>query len=264
MSEGPKCSQCRKRPQALNYKLCDECREKHRLKVAKYRAKKKQQSHARTAPASKRAKTTNSGSGYTTCLADAPYASGDEEDEDYEDEEDEDEDGEAKEEVRQMLAKPGKKLWWVQEKYESYFMLPHLPWSNKNPYMEFYLKCLTTWANCHDLLSRATFFDVLLKIDPEAKFDHGKKQVESMKMSKALNVCLFQKFKFDDFPKITRVYGASPIDPEWVYIDLEFVGPQKQVYTFCKMKTMYWLVNQYRHEDNDLDTMLDEYVAAKQ
>lgn len=182
-------------------------------------------------------------SGFTTRIADAPYLS--------EPEEEEDDDN----------AKP--KAWWKPEQYKKYFMVVdhHDP---NNPYTAFYLKCLPAWVGCNDLLSPTSFLDILLKIDPKATFDHKAKKVTSQKMARALNASLFQQFKFSDFPKIVKITRASKFDPLWIYIDLQFPGPDGQLYTFCKMKTLFWLIDQFRHENDDLDELLDDYIAKQQ
>ena len=284
MSSPLKCSTAScSNPRKLNNKKCEDCWEKQKLRIQKSREKKRAETKKnKVAPTEEKMPTASKkprkakedeekvprNSGFTTCIADAPYIS-EPEDEDEEQEEDEEEQekadyAEEKEDVRRKIKKGQQHPWWKQEQYQKHFIVPNVPLISNNPQTDLYLTYTREWANCHDmLLCPRTFLDVLLRIDPKAVFNHEEKKVTSAKMGKALNASLFNQHPFLDFPKIVKISRASVDDPTWIYVDLQFPGPMGHTYTFCKMKTQYWLINQYRYEDDALDELLDTYVAEQ-
>ena len=150
--------------------------------------------------------------------------------------------------------------WWIQKQYCKYFMTPeNNPLTENNPHAEHYVKCLLGKA---EGLCATTFLDYLLMIDSNAIFDHKRKKVVSEKFSDALSWLLYMRFfRYTQFPKIVSITSANQVDPLWIYISLQFPGPGKQTYTFYNMKTLYFLINQFRYEDDDLDDLLDKYIA---
>lgn len=282
MSSPSKCStsSC-SNPRKPNNKKCEDCWEKQKLRIQKSREKKRAETKKNKVapteekmPASKKSRKAKEdeekvprNSGFTTCIADAPYISeAEEEPEEDEDEEQEEEADytEEKEDVRRQVKKGQQQPWWKQEQYQKHFIVPNVPLISNNPHTEHFLSCSSAWANCHDmLLCPRTFLEVLLRIDPNAVFNHEEKKVTSAKMGKALNASLYYQHPFLDFPKIVKISRASADCPTWIYVDLQFPGPMGHTYTFCKMKTRYWLINQYRYEDDALDELLDKYVAEQ-
>jgi hypothetical protein len=270
MSETPKCSHCRKRPPGPGYKLCDECREKQRIKTAKSRAKKKQgpKRPKEDEPPTKKTML------HKTLLPAYTVTEPDEEDQEQQQQQQQKElmHEETKEEEKAleiptedsdqlMLRKIKEKVngdIWNSEQFK-YFGTFYAYFDS--PCYEYWSNARKLWAGLQLIMSRDTFWDIIFSIDKDAKVSDDKKTIESARVAQALSFILFDSARFKDFPRILSMSPAKYGDPLLVQISLECKKPTGEIYTFTNMTTLYCLFMRHRDKDVELCAMMDKYES---